>query len=71
MDAFTAQALDMITSPKAREAFDLSREPDKVRERYGGKDDKYIYGNDPKPTVRGRPRSSCWPGGWSRPASRW
>jgi hypothetical protein len=34
-DAFTARALEMITSPKAREAFDLTREPDKVRARYG------------------------------------
>ena len=43
MDAFTAKAFDLITSPKARDAFDLSREPDRVRERYGSKDDKYIY----------------------------
>jgi uncharacterized protein (DUF1501 family) len=43
MDTFTARALDIITSPKAREAFDLSREPDRVRDRYGHKDDKYIY----------------------------
>lgn len=43
MDAFTARALDVITSTKAREAFDLSREPDRVRARYGGPDDKYIY----------------------------
>jgi hypothetical protein len=43
MDAYTARALDIITSPKARQAFDLSREPDKVRDRYGSKDDKYIY----------------------------
>jgi uncharacterized protein (DUF1501 family) len=35
MDAFTAQALEMITTTKARDAFDLSRESDKVRERYG------------------------------------
>jgi hypothetical protein len=35
MDTFNARALDMITSPKAMEAFDLSREPDKVRESYG------------------------------------
>src|SRR6202034_2835779 len=39
----TARAFDIVTSPKARNAFDLSREPDKVRERYGSKDDKYIY----------------------------
>ena len=37
------KALDIITSPPAREAFDLKREPAKVRERYGNKDDKYIY----------------------------
>ncbi len=43
MDAYTARALDIITSPKARQAFDLDREPDKVRERYGNKDDKFIY----------------------------
>jgi hypothetical protein len=35
MDAFQTRALDMITSPKAREAFDITKEPDKVRERYG------------------------------------
>lgn len=34
-DDFDARALDMLTSPAAREAFDLSREPDEVRERYG------------------------------------
>jgi hypothetical protein len=43
MDAFTARAFDIITSPKAREAFDLEREPVRVRDRYGNKDDKYIY----------------------------
>ena len=43
MDAFTARALDIITSPKARDAFDLSKEPAKVRAKYGNKDDKYIY----------------------------
>jgi hypothetical protein len=55
LDTFSAQALAMITSPKARQAFDLSREPDRVRERYGSKNDKYIYGNDPTPT-------NPWPG---------
>src|SRR5262245_49035024 len=34
-DAFTAQALEMITSPEARDAFDINREPEKVRARYG------------------------------------
>jgi hypothetical protein len=35
MDRFQAQALDIITSPKVRDAFDLSREPARVREAYG------------------------------------
>ena len=43
IDAFTAQAIDMVTSPKARDAFDLSKEPDRVRQRYGSKDDKFSY----------------------------
>jgi hypothetical protein len=51
VDAFTAQALDIITSPKARAAFDLSKEPERVRRKYGSNQDKYIYGNEPKPTL--------------------
>lgn len=43
LDVFQAKALDILTSPKAREAFDLSRESDKTLSRYGSKDDKYIY----------------------------
>jgi len=35
MDDFEAQALNLLTSPAAREAFDLSREPATVRDRYG------------------------------------
>jgi uncharacterized protein (DUF1501 family) len=35
MDAFTAQALEMISSTKARDAFDVSREPEAIRARYG------------------------------------
>jgi hypothetical protein len=34
MDAFTSQALDMISSSKTREAFDINREPEKVRAKY-------------------------------------
>src|SRR6202022_2029819 len=30
---------------------DLTREPDKIHERYGTRQAKYIYGNDPTPTV--------------------
>jgi hypothetical protein len=43
MDAFTARALDIVTSPRARDAFDLSREPDRVLDMYGKRDDKFIY----------------------------
>ncbi|MBI3850635.1 MAG: DUF1501 domain-containing protein [Verrucomicrobia bacterium] len=35
MDANFASAYRLMTSVKAREAFDLSKEPEKVRERYG------------------------------------
>jgi hypothetical protein len=35
MDAFTNRALEMITSPRARAAFNLDAEPTRVRGRYG------------------------------------
>jgi uncharacterized protein (DUF1501 family) len=35
VDRFEAQAINLLTSPSARNAFDLSQEPAKVRERYG------------------------------------
>lgn len=35
IDAFTQQAVEMVTSAKARNAFDLSKEPKAVHERYG------------------------------------
>jgi hypothetical protein len=35
MDAFTTRALETITSSKTREAFDIKREPEPVRARYG------------------------------------
>jgi Protein of unknown function (DUF1501) len=35
MDAFTQQALEMVTSAKARDAFDLKREPPQMQQRYG------------------------------------
>jgi hypothetical protein len=35
LDAFQAQALEMLVSGKVREAFDVGREPDRVRARYG------------------------------------
>jgi hypothetical protein len=41
MDSFTQQALEMMTTDVARDAFDLSKEPPKLRERYG-KGTEYI-----------------------------
>jgi hypothetical protein len=35
MDGFTAQAMEMISSPRTRDAFDISKEPDRVRANYG------------------------------------
>jgi hypothetical protein len=37
-DQFHAQALDLVASKPAQEAFDLEREPEKVRENYGRND---------------------------------
>jgi hypothetical protein len=35
MQRFQERALDLVTGPRARRAFDLGREPDRVRDRYG------------------------------------
>ena len=35
MSARNASAIDLLTSQRVREAFDLKREPDRLRERYG------------------------------------
>ncbi len=35
LDAFSAQAIDLLTGPRARNAFDIEREPQAVRDRYG------------------------------------
>lgn len=35
MDAFNAQALEMVTSNRARDAFDIAREPQHIRDLYG------------------------------------
>jgi hypothetical protein len=37
-DSFYRQALDLVSSPRAQAAFDLSREPEKTREKYGHHD---------------------------------
>src|SRR5690606_26955744 len=35
VDTFNQQAVSLMTSPRARAAFDLSRESDQLRDRYG------------------------------------
>jgi hypothetical protein len=35
MDAFTARALEMIATPRVRDAFDVSKEPKELLEKYG------------------------------------
>src|SRR5262249_53796062 len=40
VDSFQQRALDLISSPQTRRAFDIAREPAAVRERYG----RNIYG---------------------------
>jgi hypothetical protein len=35
VDKFEAQAINLLTSPQARDAFDLSRETDQTRDQYG------------------------------------
>lgn len=35
MDSFTSQAWKMLLNPRVRDAFDLSKEPEKLRDRYG------------------------------------
>jgi hypothetical protein len=35
MDRFTAQAMEIVSSPRVRDAFDVSREPEAIRSAYG------------------------------------
>ncbi|HKB36756.1 MAG TPA: DUF1501 domain-containing protein [Gemmataceae bacterium] len=42
LDAFQARALQMVASGKVRDAFDLDKEPDKVRTRYGDQPFKVV-----------------------------
>jgi hypothetical protein len=35
LDRFTAQALEIVSSPRVRDAFDVSREPEAIRQSYG------------------------------------
>lgn len=54
LDAFTARAVDILSSPQARDAFDLEKEPQKIRERYPRSNEPYIY--------VGKENDSVWDG---------
>jgi hypothetical protein len=51
MDAFTEQAFGLLTSSRMAEALDLSREPQKVSERYGTGDPKVFMDGNGAPRV--------------------
>jgi hypothetical protein len=48
-DAFSGQAFDMLTSGKARRAFDLSEEKPATLDRYRASGNKYMYSHSPSP----------------------
>lgn len=47
LDAFSGQALDLLTSGKARHAFDLSDEKSQTLDRYRATGDKFMYSHSP------------------------
>jgi hypothetical protein len=49
LDAFQSRALQMVASGKVRDAFDLNREPDRVRARYG--QGPVAHGSHPGPVL--------------------
>jgi hypothetical protein len=55
LDRFDRQAWEILTSPRARDAFDLDREPKDIRERYG-----FLPAFDPKAANR------CGAPAWSQ-----
>jgi hypothetical protein len=55
LDRFNQQALRILTSPKVRDAFDLSREPNRVVERYRSGKYQYVTLKEPVFTWDSRP----------------
>jgi hypothetical protein len=43
IDSFTQQAMQMVSSSKVRDAFDLSQEPPDARARYGKFCESFLY----------------------------
>ncbi|HXT40488.1 MAG TPA: DUF1501 domain-containing protein [Candidatus Angelobacter sp.] len=50
-DAFTGQALDMLTSGRTRRAFDLSDEKAETLDRYRSGGNKFMYSHSPSPVA--------------------
>lgn len=50
-DAFSGQALDMLTSGRARRAFDLADEKPATLDRYRAAGSKYMYSHSPSPVT--------------------
>ena len=50
-DAFTGQALDMLTSGRTRKAFDLSDEKPETLDRYRAGGNKFMYSHSPSPVT--------------------
>jgi hypothetical protein len=50
-DAFTGQALDMLTSGRTRRAFDLSDEKPATLDRYRAGGNKFMYSHSPSPVT--------------------
>jgi len=70
LDRFGKRAWDILTSKAARDAFDLDKEPERLRERYG-----WMEAFDPKASDRcGSPpgaSASSSPAVWWRRACGW
>ena len=65
MDAFTEQAMGILTSSRLVEALDVSQEDPRTVDRYGTGDPKVFIDGNGAAACR---RACSWPGGWSRPA---
>jgi len=51
LDAFSGQALDMVTSGKARKAFDLADESPKTLDRYRAAGNRFMYSHSSSPVT--------------------
>jgi len=62
VDSFTVRALDMVTNKATREAFDVEKEPQHVRERYGREAESFLKAR--RLVEAGVSVVTCAVGGW-------